>query len=65
MGIRDRDYMKRRSDEDQRSLSGSKIEELLTGFFRRHPRFFLYAGIGLGALILITLLIPKISGGAR
>jgi hypothetical protein len=56
--------MKRRSDEDpeRSSPSGSKIEVLLAGFFQRHPRFFLYVGIGLGALVIIALIVAKISG---
>ena len=64
MGIRDRDYMRRPSDDDgeQRSSSDSKVEEFLSTFFQKHPRFFLYAGIALGALVVIGLLVAKLSG---
>jgi hypothetical protein len=64
MGIRDRDYMKRPSDDDGQSDSSSesKAEEFVSRFFRKHPRFVLYVGIGLGILIVIALIVAKFSG---
>ena len=62
MGIQDRDYMKRRSDDgDRRPPSGTGAENFLTGFLERHPRFFLYVGIGLGALIVIPMVAALLS----
>jgi len=57
MGIQDRDYMRRRPDDDDGHPSGSgrRAEAVLGGFLRRNPRFFTYVGIGLIALILIAL----------
>jgi hypothetical protein len=67
MGIRDRDYMKRPSDDDGRreSSSESKAEEFFSRFLQRHPRFFLYASIGLAALVLLALLLARFSGASR
>ena len=66
MGIHDRDYMKRPSDDGERSSSSdSKAEEFLSRFLRRHPRFFLYVGLALGALILIGLVMASFSGTRR
>jgi hypothetical protein len=67
MGIQDRDYMRRRSDDGGESSSpaDSRIEALVSGFLRRHPRFLVYVGVGLGALGLITLIVAKISGGSH
>jgi hypothetical protein len=64
MGIRNRDYMKRPSDDDGQSgsPSDSKAEELARRFFQKYPRFFLYFGIGLGILIVIALVVAKFSG---
>lgn len=65
MGIQDRDYMKQPSDGrfERGASADSKVEEFLSGFLRRHPRFFLYAGAGIGALIAIGLVIAWFSGG--
>jgi hypothetical protein len=70
MGIRDRDYMKRPSDDDdERDSEGehgespdSKAEEFLSRFLERNPRFLLYVGIGLGALVVVALAAAKFSG---
>jgi hypothetical protein len=63
MGIRDRDYMKRRSDDyDGGSSSGSKAEEIAERFLSKFPRLFLYCGIGLVILILIAFVVLKFSG---
>jgi hypothetical protein len=68
MGIQDRDYMKRRpSDDDDRrggssgSSTGANAEEMVSRFLERHPKFFWYAGIALGALVVIGLAIAKLS----
>jgi hypothetical protein len=65
MGIQDRDYMKRPPDDDRRrgSSSGSDAEDRLSRFLEKHPRFFLYVGIGLGVLLLITLAVVVASKG--
>jgi len=67
MGIQSRDYMKRPSgDYDERpSTPEGKIEAFLSGFLQKHPRFFLYLGIGLALLILIGLLLAKFSAQGR
>ena len=61
MGIRDRDYMKRPADQEVDSglTTDSKAEALLGDFLRRHPRFFLYVGIGLAILIIGGLLAAR------
>jgi hypothetical protein len=64
MGIRDRDYMKRPSDDDEPGASSpdSQAEDIAQRFFQKYPRFFLYFGLGLGILIVIALLIARFSG---
>jgi hypothetical protein len=59
--------MKRPSDDgDARtSSSDSKAEEFLSRFLQKHPRFFLYVGIGLGVLIVIALIVAKLSSASH
>jgi hypothetical protein len=66
MGIRSRDYMKRPSDDDgeRPSTPEGKLEDFLSGFLQRHPRFFVYLGIALVVLIIVGLLLAKFSGKA-
>jgi len=62
MGIQNRDYMRRPSDNDGSSSSAdSQVEAFLSNFLKRHPRFLLYVGIGLAALIIVALLAIKVS----
>jgi hypothetical protein len=62
MGIQNRDYMRRPSDDDRGSSSpDDQVENFLNNFLKRHPRFFLYVGIGFVALILIALLVYRLS----
>lgn len=76
MGIRDRDCMKRPSDDDgswrgerskstpAQNLSESKAEELARKFFQKHPRFFVFC-ISLGILIIIVLVVAHNSNAKR
>ena len=62
MGIRDRDYMKRRSDDDSDgSSTESKAEEIAQRLLNKLPQLFLYGGIVLVILIL-TAFVLKIFG---
>jgi hypothetical protein len=64
MGIQNRDYMKRPPDDDEdrrSSSSDSKLEAFLTGFLQRHPRFFLYVGIGLAVLVITAIVVAKLT----
>ena len=66
MGIQDRDYMKRPSDDDDRGSSpDSKAEEFFSRFLRKNPRFFLYVSLAIGALIIIGLIIAKSTGPSQ
>jgi len=67
MGIRDRDYMKRPSDDDgpHNSSSDSNAEEFARGFLEKHPRFFLYVSISVGVLIVAAVIISKFSQARR
>jgi len=67
MGLSDRDYMKRPSEDDgERGASpDAKLEALLSGFLSRHPRFFITAGVGLAVLILVSILVAKITDKGR
>jgi hypothetical protein len=57
MGIRDRDYMKRPSDDDDGS--SSKAEEMAQKLLNKFPRFLMYCGIGFVVLIVIALVALK------
>ena len=63
MGTRDRDYMKRPTDDDGKngSSSGSKAPELVRRFFKKYPRFPLPLCIVIGILIVIALIISSFS----
>jgi len=60
MGIQDRDYMKRGRDEDPRPTApDDKLEEAVSGFLRRHPRFFLYFAIALVVVAILALVLSR------
>ncbi len=63
MGIEDRDYMKRPSDDggDGSQSSGSKLENFFAGFLARHPRLPWVIGIVLAILIATGLLVARFS----
>jgi len=67
MGIRDRDYMKRPSDDEggNSAPSASKVEAFFSEFLRKHPRLFLVILLVLAAAILIAAIVAKISGGGN
>ena len=62
MGIQNRDYMKRPSDDDHRreSSSGSGAEEFFAQFLQRHPRFFIYVALGLAALVVVAIVVAML-----
>ena len=64
MGIRDRDYMRRPSDDDAERASSpdAKLEAFLSGFLGRHPRFLLVAGLVLAALVILAIVASKLAG---
>lgn len=64
MGIQNRDYMKRRPDDDddnRSSSSDSKLEALFSGLLERHPRFFIYVGIGLVILVVTAVVVTMLA----
>ena len=63
MGLSDRDYMKRRPEDDAQRASSpdAKVEAYLSGFLNRHPRFFLIAGAALAVLIVLAILIARLA----
>ena len=67
MGIHDRDYMKRPSDDDgdKARPSSSKLDAFFNGFLSRHPRLLLVILLVLAAAILIAVIVAKISGGGN
>jgi hypothetical protein len=63
MGLHDRDYMKRPSDDDaRRSSPDAKLEAFASGFLSRHPRFFIVAGVVLAAFIVVAILVARFAG---
>jgi hypothetical protein len=64
MGIQNRDYMKRPADDDddrQASSSESSAEEFLTRFLQRHPRLFIYVGVGLAIVAVVAVLVAVLA----
>jgi hypothetical protein len=63
MGIFNRDYMRRPSDDNGGSSSSpdTEVEAFLGDFLKRHPRFFVCVGLGFVVLIIIALLAVKFS----
>ena len=63
MGIRDRDYMKRPSDDDEQngSSSDSRAEEFAQRILKKYSRLFLYVGIAIGVLLVIALVVARLS----
>ena len=64
MGIRDRDYMKRHSDDDAERASSpdAKLEAFLSGFLSRHPRFLLVTGLVLAGLVVLAIVVSRFGG---
>ena len=61
MGLHDRDYMKRRSDDEAEhgSSPDARFEVYLSRFLGRHPRFIVVAGIVLAGLVGLAILFVK------
>ena len=64
MGLGDRDYMKRPSDDDLRRAASNdaRLEAFLSAFLSRHPRFLVVAGVALAVLIVASIIIAKFAG---
>ena len=65
MGIQDRDYMKRRRDDndDDREFSGagSKVAGRLSAFFEKHPRLGIWLAVVLLGLLLAALIMARLA----
>ena len=63
MGLLNRDYMKRPSDDDPRRAASNdaRLEAFLSGFLSEHPRFFLVAGVALAVLIVVSIIIARVA----
>jgi len=59
--------MKRPSDDDdsRASSSESNAEEFVSRFLRRHPRFFVYVGVGLAVLVVAAIIVAKLTAGSH
>ena len=61
MGIGDRDYMRRPSDEDGRSgPSHSRTEDFLAGLLKRHPKAPKYFAIAIGVLVVAGIVAAEV-----
>jgi len=65
MGIRDRDYMKRPSDDDDDSSPESRAEEFAQRVLARSRKLILIGGIVLGIVIVIALIMSRFSGAGH
>jgi len=67
MGIRDRDYMKRPSDDDDEHGSSpeSRAEEFARRVLARSRKALVICGIILGILIIVALIVSRFSGGGQ
>lgn len=61
MGIHDRDYMKRPS-ENHRGPTDERLEDFFSGLLKRHPRLPIIVGAILAALILAAVLLAALGG---
>ncbi|MBI2928272.1 MAG: hypothetical protein HYY24_21595 [Verrucomicrobia bacterium] len=61
MGIHDRDYMKRRADDDgaRTSSPDEKLDALLSSLLRKHSRKLKLFAIALVVLLLLAILVAK------
>ena len=64
MGLDDRDYMRRASNEEAQGASSSdeKLEAFFNGFLSRHPRFLMVAGVAVAVVILLAIVIAMMGG---
>ncbi len=63
MGIHDRDYMKRRTDDAARASSpDEKLDALLGGLFEKHSRKLKIFAVALVVLLIIAILVAKFAG---
>ena len=67
MGIRDRDYMKRPSDDDDERSSSpeSRAEEVAQRVLARFRKLRMIGGIALAILIIVAFIMSKMSGGGH
>jgi hypothetical protein len=67
MGIQDRDYMKRPSDDgaERAASPEAKVEAFFRGVLRRHPRLPVALGVALVVLIVAAILVARLSGNGR
>jgi len=65
MGIHDRDYMKRPSDDGDDSSPESGAEEFAQRVLARSRKALLIFGIVLGIVIVIALILSKFSRGGH
>jgi hypothetical protein len=67
MGVRDRDYMKRPSDDDDERSSSpeSRAEEFAQRVLARSRKALLICGIVLGIVIVVALILSRYSGGGH
>ena len=62
MGIHDRDYMKRRTDDAARASSpDEKLDALLSGLIEKHSRKLKIFALVLVVLLVIAILVAKLS----
>jgi len=60
MGLDDRDYMRRASNEEAPGRSSSpdeKLEAFFSGLLSRHPRFLVVAGVVVAVAVLLAIVI--------
>ena len=65
MSIRDRDYMKRPSDDDDDPSPESRAEEFAQRVLARSRKLILIGGIVLGIVVVIALIMLRFSGAGH
>ena len=63
MGLDDRDYMRRASNDEAPGGSSpdEKLEAFFSGFLSRHSRFLVVAGVVVAVVIVLAIVIAKMS----
>ena len=65
IGLDDRDYMRRASNEEAEGASSSmdeKLEAFFSRFLGRNPRFLVVGGVVVGVVIFVAIVVAKMGG---
>jgi hypothetical protein len=67
MGLDDRDYMKRRPDDDapHGSSPDEKLESFISGFLARHPKLPIVIGVSMVLVVVVVVIGIKLANASH